>query len=215
MEKTPPKDSVIINVCVIPSKDVGNQCVELSQSLKSDSAMFVLDGESKFAHMTVFMARFANSEISNVLNGTEKALKSAISFLCEHTGYFMTAGRYLEVSYRKSQEFIDLHELLINNLKNYRINPNNPFEEGYFAPYTAKQQQNAKKTGYDLAHNLYRPHITLTRYKEGEIPKMFPGLAPAQLSFQIDKICVYKADDNGAVYEKLGEFIVKQHSRIS
>src|SRR3989344_3133375 len=189
MEKTPPKDSVIINVCVIPSQDVGNQCIQLSQSLKSESTMFVLDGKSKFAHMTVFMARFANNEISNVLNATEKALKNANSFLCEHTGYFMTAGRYLEVSYRKSKEFMGLHELLIDSLKNFRINPNNPFEEGYFTPYTEEQQKNAKETGYDLALNLYRPHITLTRYEEGEVPKVFPAFAPSELSFQLSKVC--------------------------
>jgi len=208
MEKTPPKDSVIINVCVIPSQNVGNQCVQLSQSLKSDSTMFVLDGKSKFAHMTVFMARFANNKISDVLNATEKALKNANSFLCEHTGYFMTAGRYLEISYRKSKEFMVLHELFINNLKDYRINPNNPFEEGYFAPYMEEQKQNAKETGYDLAYNLYRPHITLTRYKESKVPKMFPAFAPAELSFRLSKVRAYKADNNGAVYEKLGEFAI-------
>ena len=204
----PPKDSVIINVCIIPSQDVGSKCVELSQSLKSDSTMFVLDGKSKFAHMTVFMARFANNEVGNVLSATEKALKGANSFFCEHTGYFMTAGRYLEVSYRKSKEFMILHEFLINSLKDYRINPNNPFEEGYFTPYTEEQQQNAKETGYDLAYNLYRPHITLTRYKESEVPKIFPAFVPAELSFQLSKVCMHKADDNGAVYEKIGEFTI-------
>jgi len=209
MGKNPPKDSVIINVCVIPPQDVGNRCVELSQSLKSAGTMFVLDGTSKFAHMTIFMARFANSDISNVLKAIEKTLKSAHSFFCEHTGYFMTEGRYLEASYRKSREFMVLHELLIDNLKGYRINLGNPFEEGYFAPYTVEQQKNAKETGYDLAHNLYRPHITLTRYHEGAVPETFPAFAPAKLSFQLNRICAYKADDNGAVYEKLREFFIE------
>ncbi len=209
MEKIPPKDSVIINICVIPSQNVGDRCVKLSQSLKSASTMFILDGKSKFVHATVFMARFNNSEVSNVLAVAEKTLKKVRSFLCEHTGYFMTDGRYLEVSYRKSKEFMDLHELLVDNLKKYRINPNNPFEEAYFTPYSKEQQVNAKETGYDLAHNLYRPHITLTRYKEGEMPKAFPAFGMAELSFQLGKICVYKADDNGAVYEKLEKFIIQ------
>lgn len=209
MEKIPPKNSVIINICITPPQDIDNQCVQLSQLLKSGSTMFILDGKSKFAHMTVFMARFAISEVSNVLSATEKALKNVNSFLCEHTGYFMTAGRYLESSYRKSKEFMDLHELLIDRLKNLRINLNNPFKEEYFTPYTEEQQQNAKETGYDLAHNLYRPHITLTRYKENEVPKVFPAFASAELSFQLSKVCVYKADDNGVVYEKLGEFTIK------
>lgn len=205
----PPKDSVIINVCVIPSDEAGKQCVEIGQSLKSDSTMFVLDGKSKFAHMTVYMARFADDQVANVVKASERALKGASNFACEHTGYFMTAGRYLEVSYRKSKPFMDLHELFIDNLKDYRINPGNPFEEGYFTPYTEEQQKNAKETGYDLAYGLYRPHITLTRYKEGEVPETFPAFPPVKLLFQLNKICIYRADDNGAVYEQLEEFFVK------
>lgn len=208
MDKKPPEDSAIINVCVVPDASVGDRCVELSQALKSDGTMFVLDGKSKFAHMTVFMARFANSEIPNVLGATKKALSSIESFLCEHTGYFMTAGRYIEASYRRSEAFMVLHEALIANLKDYRINSENPFKEGYFTPYTAEQRKNAKETGYDLAHSLYRPHITLTRYEEGKMPETFPAFASAKLSFQLSRVCVYKADDNGAVYEQLEEFTI-------
>lgn len=209
MEKIPPEDSVIINVCVIPAIQVGEQCVKLSQSLKSDGTMFVLDGEKKFAHMTVFMARFATSQIPVILSAVESALKDVAPFPCQQTGYFMTAGRYAEVSYDKSPAFMALHELLIASLKDYRINPGHPFEEGYFTPYTDKQQQNAKETGYDLAHDLFRPHITLTRYKEGQVPDALADFGPIELSFPLSKICVYKADDNGAVYEKLAEFTIK------
>jgi len=206
--QTPPKDSVIINICIIPPDEVGKQCIDISQPLKSDSAMFVLDGKSKFAHMTIYMARFANDQVPYVIEATEKSLKGVSSFLCEHTGYFLTSGRYMEVSYRKSKSFIELHEILINRLKDYRINPGNPFEEGYFTPYTEEQQKNAKETGYDLAYNLYRPHITLTRYQEEKIPETFPKFSPTKLSFQLSKVCVYKADNNGAVYELLREFFV-------
>ena len=93
-------------------------------------------------------------------------------------------------------------------MKKYRINSNNPFEEEYFTPYTEEQQKNVKETGYDLAYNLYRPHITLTRYKGNEVPEIFPAIPPAKLSFQLNKVCVYKADYNGAVYEKLREFSI-------
>jgi 2'-5' RNA ligase len=158
--------------------------------------------------MTVFMARFAESEIPNILDAVKKVLEHAKSFRCEQSGYFMTAGRYFEVSYRKSKEFMDLHESLISGLKDLRINPGKPFEEGYFTPYTKEQQKNAQETGYDLAHSLYRPHITLTRYSEGGVPTEMPLFPPTELSFKLSRVCVYKADDNGAVYEKLDEFIV-------
>jgi 2'-5' RNA ligase superfamily len=205
MEK--PANSTIINICVIPGNAVSEACVSISQSLETDGTLFVL-GDGKFAHMTVYMARFANDALDKVADAAGQALRSTSSFRCIHSGYFMTEGRYLEVSYRKSQDFMALHETLINSVAEYRINPGKPFEEGYFTPYTAEQQRNAIETGYDLARNLYRPHITLTRYKEGEVPDRFPALPEAELSFKPSKICVYKANDNGAVYELIKEFKV-------
>jgi 2'-5' RNA ligase len=200
-----PANSTIINVCVIPSAEVGVECVGLSQALKVTNPLFVLDGASEFAHMTVFMARFADDNIPEVIKRVQAIMKEVAPFECEHVGYFLTSGRYLEISYRKSEYFMWLHESLISGLAPLRINPEDPYEEGYFTPYAPEQQQNAKETGYDLARGLYRPHITLTRWAEGKVPEIFPGFAPAKLSFRLSTVCVFKADDNGAVYEELAK----------
>jgi hypothetical protein len=200
-----PENSTIINVCIIPNGEVGANCVAASQSLKSEDTLFVLGGD-KFAHMTAYMARFADTDIDKVVSGVEKAVQHASPFKCEHTGYFMTQGRYLEASYLRSPELMKLHEMLIANVASYRINPGNPFEEGYFTPYTPAQQKNAEETGYDLARGLYRPHITLTRYKEGGVPDAIPNFPKVEMSFDLGKVCVYKADDNGAVYVLIKEF---------
>lgn len=204
-----PENSLIINVCIVPPQTVGVQCVELSQSVASPDTLFSLDGESKFPHMTVYMARFATQEVANVIAGAERATQSVKSFTCEHTGYFMTAGRYLEASYRKSDAFLELQNLFVDNLKEYRINPGQPHQEDYFAPYTSEQEKNATETGYDLVGNIYRPHITLTRYAEGKVPQEFPAMKATSLSFPLHTICVYEADDNGAVFKKLVEYKIR------
>lgn len=206
MEK--PSNSTILNVCIIPDEKVSKSCEEISQSLNSEGVMFTLGGD-KFSHMTVFMARFANENIDKVVKSAEQAVVSVQSFDCEHTGYFMTEGRYLEISYRKSPFFMQLHEALIEGLADLRLDPGNPYEEGYFTPYTQEQRHNAEETGYDLARSLYRPHITLTRYEEGKVPRLFPAFPEVNLSFGLSKVCVYKADDNGAVYKKLADFWIK------
>ncbi len=167
--------------------------------------MFVLGGD-KFAHMTVFMARFADVNIDKVIQATKQSLGEIKSFNCEHVGYFITEGEYLEVSYKKSEQLTQLHEALIAAISEFRINPGDPYEEGYFAPYTQEQRVNAQKTGYDLAGNLYRPHITLTRYGKDKMPNISPALPEVNLSFELSKLCIYRADDNGAVYDKLAEF---------
>lgn len=206
MEK--PANSTILNICIIPSETVAEAYEGISQSLDTESVLFTL-GSGKFAHMTVFMARFAEEDINQVIQATKRVVESIRSFTCEHVGYFMTEGRYLEALYRKSAPFMQLHEALIDSLAGLRINPGQPYEEGYFAPYNLEQRHNAEETGYDLARNLYRPHVTLTRYREGGVPSSFPAFPEANLTFGLSKICVYKADDNGAVYERLAEFVVE------
>jgi 2'-5' RNA ligase len=205
----PPTGTVILNICVIPPAEPSQQAVGISQSFESPDTLFVLDGKTKFAHMTTFMARFPEGAIDEVVAAAAAVLTGTKSFRCTHTGYFMTAGRYLEASYRITDEFRDLHNQLIAALAPLRANPGEPFEEGYFTPYTAEQRQNAQETGYDLARNLFRPHVTLTRYREGGVPEQFPAVAAANLSFDLSTVAVFKADDNGAVYEKLKAFDIQ------
>lgn len=202
-----PENTSMINVCVIPDSAVGDACIQLSQSLGSDATMFRL-GDGKFAHMTVYMARFSNDVLDQVAENVKKVLASITAFPCIHTGYFMTAGRYLEASYQKSDNFMNLHEAIISAVSDLRYQPGNPFEEGFFTPYTAEQQQNAKETGYDLARNLYRPHITLTRYKQGMVPEALPVFPEVKLSFDLATVAVYKADENGAIYEEIATFTI-------
>lgn len=205
MEK--PCGSTILNICVVPDGRVARSCEEISKSLHSEGVLFTLGGD-KFAHMTVFMARFADINVDKVIKSVKQVVTLVQPFDCEHVGYFMTEGRYLEASYRKSPAPMQLHETLINTIAGLRLNQGNPYEEGYFAPYTQQQQRSAQETGYDLARSLYRPHISLTRYEEDKVPDLFPAFPNVNLSFRLSKVCVYKADDNGAVYERLADFLV-------
>jgi len=200
-----PDNSSILNVCLIPSEGVSKLCEQASQSLKSKDTMFVL-GDGKFAHMTVFMARFANQDIEKVAKLVDEAVAEFKTFDCTHKGFFITDGRYYEVSYAKSEPLMKLQQTLIDKISSLRINPGRPFEESYFAPYNEQQQQNAAQTGYDLAGDLYRPHVTLTRYNEGCTPKEITMPDDMDLSFKASKICLYLADDNGAVYEKIAGY---------
>jgi hypothetical protein len=209
MLQSPPLHSVLLNVCILPDKKVASECIQMSQSLPSENVLFALDGKKRFTHMTVFMARFPEHVIERVLQETEEVLKTVQSFPCEQSGFFITAGNYLEVSYKRSEVMVYLQDLLIRSLKGFRYNPENPYEESYFAPYNKSQKLSALDTGYDLTGELYRPHITLTRYKEGNVPSKIPEFSEVSLSFETNTIALYKADENGAVYELLKEFKIQ------
>jgi 2'-5' RNA ligase len=200
-----PGNSTLLNVCIIPDEHVSNKLITVSKSLKSEETIFTL-GEGFLPHMTVYMARYPNDIINAMFEATEQTLKDLTSIICIHSGYFLTEGRYLEASYRKSESLLDLQELLIKHDSKFRLNPGSPFREAYFAPYSFDQQKNAEQTGYDLAGKLYRPHISLTRYRQDGVPTMFPSIPALDLSFSMSKICIYKADENGQAYELVRTF---------
>lgn len=200
-----PDKTTLINVCIRPNESVADECEQLSAACGSETTMFTLGGD-KFAHMTVYMARFSDGEIEGVVDDVKRIAEKAQNIECEHTGYFMTEGRYLEASYRKNSSFMLVHDQIIRAVMDKRFNAGEPFEEGYFGAFTPEQQASAEETGYDLAYELYRPHITLTRYKEGMLPAEFPGFSPANLDFIAHRLCVYKADENGAVFEEIASF---------
>lgn len=204
---TPPENSLLLNVCIVPSGEVADQCVALAQPLKAGTVS-VLDGQTKFAHMTVVMLRIAKDDVAAAVEAVGKVLKPQKSFLCKHVGDYQTPGRYFEVSYEKSPEFMALHELLLGTLKAFRLNPGNPYRESYFGPYDDEQQANVRETGYDLSYARYRPHITLLRWEEGKTPAIKPELPKIDLSFQLSTICAYIADENGAVHTRLASFAI-------
>jgi 2'-5' RNA ligase len=204
MEKT-----TLLNICILPEGDTAEQCVELSKRLASPDTLFTLDGVTKFPHMTVYMARFPSDSVANVEGALSEVLKNMLPIECHHSGYFLTGGNYVEVSYEKTSDFMSLHENILDAVKDLRATPGEPVEESYFAPYTSQQKKNTEETGYDLAHELFRPHVTLTRYRAGGAPAEVPESVTASgmdLTFSAKKIGLYLADENGAVYELVRSF---------
>lgn len=195
-------DTLLLNVCMLPTEPVAAQCVAISQSFDESLVRFKL-GASLFPHATVYMARFPEESIEVVAKALEKLTTTLSPTVLKHSGYYVTEGDYVEVSYQRTKELLNFQTAIISALKDFRASPGNPQKESYYGPFNEHQRQNVQETGYDLAHDLYRPHITLTRYKEGAVPSSFPALPEAKLSFSLPKIALYKADENGAVYEEI------------
>jgi 2'-5' RNA ligase len=195
-------ESTLLNVCMLPADKVALQCITISKGFSEDSVRFTL-GNGLFPHATLYMARFNNADIEKIAEAFKSIVQTIKPVALQHSGYYLTEGDYLEVSYQRSPELLALHDQIIQGLKNYRAYIDNPPRESYYGPYNQKQQENVRETGYDLAYDLYRPHITLTRYKEGALPVEFPAFEKASLSFTLPKIALYKADENGAVFEEI------------
>lgn len=201
--------TILLNICILPTEDAAKQCIKLSQAFDDSRVRFKL-GSGLFPHATIFMARFPESAIADVEAAFRQLANQLTPVHLKHSGYYLTDGDYVEVSYQRTSELLDFQDTIIEALKDYRATPGEPERESYYGPYNDAQRKNVEVTGYDLAYDLYRPHITLTRYKENMVPEEFPPFPATKLSFTLPKIALYKADENGAIYEELASIDLNQ-----
>lgn len=64
-----------------------------------------------------------------------------------------------------------------------------------------------RETGYDLFGQLFRPHITLSRYEDAALIPPLDNLHLGEpLNFDCTEMALYIADENGAVFEEVERF---------
>lgn len=156
-----------------------------------------LAGLVPFAHLTLYMARFKRSEIGYVYD-TFTSLRTLLrrQFVV-HSGYVVTTGNYYEISYARTPALMTSHEMVKKSLSACRYSSGSPVTENYFGIYSDGQRINAKEWGYDLVGTLYRPHVTLTRFRSAPESEALPR-AQSDLSFMATRVGLFEADDSGA-----------------
>lgn len=198
-------DTALLNVAIIPSADVSAAAVMLSEELQTSGGIFHLDGINRLAHLTLYMARFARCDLVGAQAALSAVSGGLSSIRLTQTGYFVTPGGYYEISYLRSPPLLDTHDKVTRALRALRFSPGHPPVENYFGVYSSGQQESARETGYDLAGDLYRPHITLTRFGDVPDPNVLPR-AKGDLSFTATKIGLFQADSMGAARRLIAEF---------
>lgn len=153
--------------------------------------------------MTLYMARFRCSELDRVRRAFQELDGSLRQHAVQHTGYFLTADGYYEISYARTATLLAAQEIVTKSVGAFRFSPGRPVREAYFGRYSRQQRLNAREWGYDLAGQLYRPHVTLTRFPGGAVRETLP-VAAGDLSFIAARIGLFEADRLGAARRLLG-----------
>lgn len=201
-------DTLLLNVAVIPPDHVANEAIDLSARTCAFGGLFELDRTARFPHMTIYMARFSYSKIDAVRGILSATVPTFEEVALDHNGYYVTPIKYYEVSYAKSPGLERMQDAIAKGLRGLRYAPGNPIIENYFGSYQGDTKKNAEAWGYDLIGDLYRPHITLTRFPaDFRIdPQMPLRESPDDLSFPLSSIGLFRADDMGAARELISEW---------
>ena len=198
--------TMLFNVAIIPPTDIAAEAIALSREARSLGGRFELDTQFRHAHVTVYMARFPSFNMDSTRIMLTEILSPLEKQTLVHSGYYLTPQSYYEISYARTPELMKVHHRITAQLHELRYSPGNPVVEDYFGPYRDEIKANVERWGYDLAEELYRPHLTLTRFPtEPEVatPQELLPTSERDLSFEMDKIGLFQADNMGSAREPI------------
>lgn len=194
------------NVVLLPPRDLWQESIRISRMVSQEMAVeFVLDGKSKFPHVTLYQLEIPNKNLKktlmrlNIIFREQPKLPLTFAKMSHH-------GPSIVWGCKKTPPLYSLHRTVINEL--------NYLREGLIvsdflklAPALPSQENIVKDFGWKGVLNYYDPHITLTRVKkESNIEKVLrlPKVKPVSEIF--DKSALGKLSDFGTVVDLIEEF---------
>lgn len=200
--------TVLLNVSLLPSVEVIQRVIGLSAELETIGE-FILDHATRLPHLTLYMARLERARVDKAVEAVETLLDSTSPLELTCTGALVTDGQYVELSYVRTSELVDLQHAVVDRMVPMRYVPEDyaSYYETYFGPYSDEQRENVRTSGYDLMGDLFRPHITLTRLRQNAVASQtLEALRPEAFSCRCDTVAILEADDLGA-----GRQLLQQH----
>lgn len=199
--------SLSYDAVILPDEKLSEQAILASQRLASLGGTYTLEFDRFFPHISLFMLQLKDKDIDtaiSLLNGIANKLDS----LNLKSSKFTQSYTYFDVGYERNIQIDSLQQQVIAKL--------NPIRDGVHDKYkvrmleaTGLELENFQNYGYKYIGELFRPHITLTRFNETQASaeSLLPELKTFDGSFT--KLGLFEVGDNGTCVRKIVEFDLK------
>lgn len=195
-----PSGTELLNISVAVPTELTGLLILASAEAAGKSGLFTLGRTSNVPHLTLFMTRFPADARAHVVEAVQTVAQRKIAPTLNHIGYNSTDGGYFEALYQSTTKLRNLQTELAVALQPLTTRISHTYRESYYGPFTQSQQTSVRLYGYDLMGELFRPHVTLTRFPEKadttDLASRMP--APGRLSFRATSLQVAVADTNGS-----------------
>jgi hypothetical protein len=152
----------------------------------------------------IYMTQLKENDLDRAKQLLAEIAAKSTALTLTATRYYQ-AERYIDVEYDRIESLVSLQERFIAAI--------NPIRDGMrqkdkarLAEATGQVRENLEKYGYRGVGELFRPHISLTRFEREETtqPAGLPSIS--ELSGQFTKLGLFEMGDNGTCVRKIAEF---------
>lgn len=192
------------DIVLLPNETLAEQAVSVSRDLQRPDTVFTLEDGKFYPHLSLYMVRLKQSDIKNAADTLGKIATAYKTFSLQATHYDQERA-YVVVDYETLPELHALQRAVLEAV--------NPMRDGIMEKdwvraleATGLAKQNYDTYGYKYVGDLFKPHITLTRFENEELidESVLPN--PSVFSGQFTRLALCELGVSNTCVRKLAEF---------
>jgi len=197
-------DAMACDVVLLPTPELGGAAINMSRKLSVHQTLYVLNAAGPFPHVSLYMVQLQDAMI-----GQAKAQLAGIA--ANNAALRLTAARYdqtegyIDADYGRLPSLVDLQMEVIDAI--------NPLRDGLRKQDRARLptdtgivRANIEQYGYRGVGDLFRPHLSLTRFANGSAIDVAELPSPDVLSGLFVALGLFQMGDNGTCVRQIASF---------
>ena len=197
------------DIVLLPAQDQAELAVQASQLLSPQGSLFTLNNRDFYAHASLYMFQMDIENQQECIAALRKLAGQTAAQHLEQDGYFyQDSGHgkgYVDVAFKRNGTVDSLQEQVIAVFNGLRAGMRES-DKVKMADATGLKFENLQKYGYPAAGDLFRPHITLTKFPVEITPDLSKLPSPEAFSGKFDRLGLFEMGQNGTCIRKIAEF---------
>lgn len=197
------------DIVLLPNEEQSKLAIEASQLLSRQGSLFTLDNQNFYAHVSLYMFQMGIDTQDACIAALRQIAEQNDVQQLEQDGYFYQDSGfgkgYVDVAYARNGEADSLQESVVNVFNNLRADMRES-DKQKMTDATGLKLENLQKYGYPAIGELFRPHVTLTKFP-AEIEPDLTVLPPSAIfSGEFTRVGLFEMGPNGTCIKKIAEF---------
>jgi hypothetical protein len=202
-------ESLACDIVLLPSVEQAQLASQASQLLTPQGSLFTLDNQGFYAHASLYMFQMNASDQDACIAALQHvASQTAVQYLQQDGYFYQDSGHgkgYVDVAFSRNEEADTLQQHVIEVFNKLRAGMREK-DKAKMLDATGLKLENLQKYGYPAVGELFRPHITLTKFPIEIEPDLSTLPDPAIFNGEFDRIGLFEMGDNGTCVRKIAEF---------
>lgn len=197
------------DLVLLPKNEQAQQAARLSRLLSSQGSLLTLDNENFFAHASLYMFQMSVDSQDDCIAALQRLAKQSKVQQITQDGYFYQNSGfgkgYVDIAFVGNKEVDSLQERVVDTFNSLRSGMRES-DKMKMTDATGIKLENLRKYGYPAIGDLFRPHITLTKFPVEIEPDL--SVLPSSTIFtgEFDRLGLFEMGQNGTCVRKIAEF---------